>query len=119
MQSRIYAEQLAIQHVRQGGDGMPVGGVKMSEGPCDVGEAQPAGYASGAINVIAIIVTDPIEVCGLREDNPDQRGKREGDQKFLRLQTEAQTIHGGRKRESTVVTARNGLPWINLNCRRS
>src|SRR5207253_566814 len=58
------------------------------------------GYASGAINVIALIVTDPIEVCGLREDNPDQRGKREGDQKFLRLQTEAQTIHGGRKRES-------------------
>ena len=59
--------------MRQGGDGMPVGGVKMSEGPCDVGEAQPAGYASGAINVIAIIVTDPIEVCGLREDNPDKR----------------------------------------------
>src|SRR5712671_363302 len=106
MQSRIYAEQLAIQHVRQGGDGMPVGGVKTSEGPCDVGEAQPAGYASGAINVIAIIVTDPIEVCGLREDNPDQRGKREGDQKFLRLQTEAQTIQGGRKRESTVITRR-------------
>jgi hypothetical protein len=45
-------------------------------------------------------------VCGLREDNPDQRGKREGDQKFLRLQTEAQTIHGGRKRESTVITGR-------------
>jgi hypothetical protein len=77
MQTRIYAEQLAIQHVRQGGDGMPVGGVKMSEGPCDVGEAQPAGYASGAINVIAIIVTDPIEVCGLPEDDRDQHSETE------------------------------------------
>src|SRR5258707_14654145 len=100
METRIYAEQLAIQHVRQGGDGMPVGGVKMSEGPCDVGEAQPAGYASGAINVIAIIVTDPIEVCGLREDDRDQHSENEGDQNFSRLQTEAQTIHGRRKRES-------------------
>jgi hypothetical protein len=51
--------------------------VKMSEGPCDVGEAQPAGYASGAINVIAIIVTDPIEVCGLREDDRDQHSETE------------------------------------------
>ena len=98
---------------------MPVGGVKMSEGPCEVGEAQPAGHATGAINVIVIIVTDPTEVRGLPEDDPDQRSKREDHQNFLRLQTEAQTIHGGRKRESTVVTARNGLPWINLNCRRS
>jgi len=73
--------------------------VKVSEGPCDVGEVQPAGHATGAINVIVIIVTDPIEVRGLPEDNPDQRSKREGDQKFLRLQTEAQTIHGGTSRE--------------------
>jgi hypothetical protein len=35
----------------------------------------------------------------LPEDNRDQRSKREGDQKFLRLQTEAQTIHGGTSRE--------------------
>jgi hypothetical protein len=35
----------------------------------------------------------------LPEDDPDQRGKREDDQKFLRLQTEAQTIHGGTSRE--------------------
>src|SRR4029077_4284857 len=96
VQTGIYPEQLAIQHMRQGGDGMPVGGVKMSEGPCEVGETQPAGHAIGAINVIGIIVTDPIEVRGLPKDNPDQRDKREGDQKFLRLQTEAQTIHGGR-----------------------
>src|SRR5205814_8171024 len=75
MQARLYAEQLAIEHVRQGGDGMPVGGMKMSEGPCDVGEAQPAAHAIGAINVIVIIVTDPIEIHGLPEDNPDQDGK--------------------------------------------
>src|SRR6478736_946351 len=104
METRIYAEQLAIEHVRQGGDGMPVGGVKMSEGPCEVGEAQPAGHATGAINVIVIIVTDPTEVRGLPEDNPDQRSKREDDQNFLRLQTEAQTIHGGTSRERSVVT---------------
>jgi hypothetical protein len=42
----------------------------------------------------------------LPEDDPDQRGKREDDQKFLRLQTEAQTIHGDRRRESTVITGR-------------
>src|SRR5205807_855229 len=81
---------------------MPVGGVKMGEGPSDVGKTQPAGYVTGAINVIVIIVTDPIEVRGLPEDNPDQRGKREGDQKFLRLQTEAQIIHGGGRCESRV-----------------
>src|SRR5438874_4120075 len=82
MQTRIYAEQLAIQHVRQGGDGMPVGGVKMSEGPCEVGKAQPAGHATGTINVIVIIVTDPTEVRGLPEDDPDQRSKREDHQNF-------------------------------------
>src|SRR5207248_2740447 len=109
MQARLYAEQLAIEHVRQGGDGMPVGGVKMSEGPCDVGEAEPAGHATGAINVIVIIVTDPIEARGLSEDNPDQRGKCEDDQNFLRLQAEAQTIHGGGRRESRVVAARQAL----------
>ena len=91
--------------MRQGGDGMPVGGVKMSEGPCEVGEAQPAGHAIGAINVMGIIVTDPIEVRGLPKDNPDQRDKREGDQKFLRLQTEAQTIHGAERCESTTLPA--------------
>ena len=99
MRARLYAEQLAIEHVRKGGDWMPVGGVKMSEGPCDVGDADPAGHATGAINVIVVIVTDPIEVRGLREDNPDQRGKCEDDQNFLRLQTEAQTIHGDGRRE--------------------
>jgi hypothetical protein len=61
----------------------------MREGPCNVGETQPAGHATGAINVIVIIVTHPIEVRRLSEDNPDQRGKREDDQDFLRLQTEA------------------------------
>ena len=100
MQTRVYAKQLAIEHVRQSGEWMPVGGVKMSEGPREVGEAQPAGHATGAINVIVIIVTDPTEVRGLPEDDPDQRSKREDHQNFLRLQTEAQTIHRGRKRES-------------------
>jgi hypothetical protein len=76
MQTRVYADQLAIEHVRQGGDGMPVGGMKVSEGPCDVGEAQPANHVTGAINVVVIIVTHPIEVRGLPKDNPDQRGKR-------------------------------------------
>src|SRR5947199_10297420 len=61
MQARLYAEQLAIEHVRQGGDGMPVGGVKMSEGTCDVGEAEAAGHETGAIKVIEMIVTAIIE----------------------------------------------------------
>ena len=56
---------------------MPVGGVKMSEGPCDVGEAQPAGHATGTINVIVIIVTDPTEVRGLPEDDRDQGSETE------------------------------------------
>ena len=63
--------------MRQGGDGMPVGGVKMSEGPYEVGEAQPAGHATGTINVIVIIVTDPTKVRGLPEDDRDQRGETE------------------------------------------
>ena len=103
MQTRVYAKQLAIEHVRQSGEWMPVGGVKMSEGPCDVGETQPAGHATGTINVIVIIITHPIEVRGLSEDNPDQRGKREDDQDFLCLQTEAQTIHSGGRRESRLM----------------
>ena len=76
MQTRVYAEQLAVEHVRQGGDRMPVGGVKMSERPCEVGEIQPAGHATGAINVVVIIVSHPIEVRGLPKDNSDQRSKR-------------------------------------------
>jgi hypothetical protein len=63
---------------------MPVGGVKMSEGPCDVGKAEPAGHTTGAINVVVIIVTHPIEGRGLPKDNPDQRSKRQDNQNFLR-----------------------------------
>ena len=94
---------------------MPVGGVKMGEGPSDVGKTQPAGYVTGAINVIVIIVTDPIEVHSLPEDNPDQRGKREDDRKFLRLQTEAQTIHGSGRRESRVGAGHDGR-FSSLDC---
>ena len=85
---------------------MPVGGVKMGEGPSDVGKTQPAGYVTGAINVIVIIVTDPIEVRGLPEDNPDQRGQTQDDQNscVTHLQTEAQTIHGGTSRERSVMS---------------
>jgi|SRR5437016_5945679 len=94
---------------------MPVGGVKMGEGPSDVGKTQPAGYVTGAINVIVIIVTDPIEVHSLPEDNSDQRGKREDDRKFLRLQTEAQTIHGGGTCESRVGARHDGR-FSSLDC---
>ena len=104
MQAWLHAEQLAVEHVRQGGDGMPVGGVKMRKGPSDIGKAQPTGHATRAINVIVIIVTDPIEVRGLPENDPDQGGKGEDDENFLRLQTEAQTIHGGTSRERSVIS---------------
>jgi hypothetical protein len=56
-----------------------------------------------------IIVTDPAEVRGLPEDDRDQRSETERDQNFLRLQTEAQTIHGGRKRESARAQSNGGL----------
>ena len=94
---------------------MPVGGMKIGEGPSDVGKTQPAGYVTGAINVIVIIVTDPIEVHSLPEDNPDQRGKREDDRKFLRLQTEAQTIHGSGTCESRVGARHDGR-FSSLDC---
>ena len=53
-------------------------------------------------------LTDPTEVRGLPEDDRDQRSETEWDQNFLRLQTEAQTIHGGGRRERNRGTEEDG-----------
>src|SRR5207249_2772989 len=82
MWARTHAEQLAIEHVRQGRDWMPVGRVKMRERPNDVGETEPAGHAPGAIDVIVIVVTDPTEMDGLPEHDADQRRQAESDENF-------------------------------------
>ena len=95
MWPRFHAEQLAIEHVRNRGDWVPVGSVKMGKRPDDIGKTQPAGHTTGAIDVIVVVVTDPIEVRGLSKNNPDQRCQTECDKNFcvLRFQAEAQTIH--------------------------
>jgi hypothetical protein len=95
MRAGVHAEQLAIEHVRNGRDRVPVGSVKMGKCPDDIGKSQPAGDTARAIDVIVVVVTDPIEVRGLSKNNADQRRQAECDKNFcvLRFQAEAQTIH--------------------------
>ncbi|PYI74504.1 MAG: hypothetical protein DMF04_12785 [Verrucomicrobia bacterium] len=95
MRAGLHAEHLAIEHVRNGRNRVPVGSVKMGKRPNDIGKTQPAADTTGAIDVIVVVVMHPIEMRGLCKNNADQRCQAECDKNFcvLPFQAEAQTIH--------------------------
>jgi hypothetical protein len=80
--SGIYAEQLAIQHVGEGGERMPIACVEAGERPDDAATIQTTGDMTRPINVIAIIVSNPVKVRGLSENGPNKHRQPNADNKF-------------------------------------
>ena len=62
MSPRMEDVELAIEHVRERGKGMPVGRMDVSESPSDSAEGEPIGYLWILINVIPIIIADELVI---------------------------------------------------------
>jgi hypothetical protein len=73
-------KQLAIEHVRNGRERVPVLRVDMGEGPPDALPAQPAVHVRILQDVKRIVVIDELVVECLSKDNPDEREDADADQ---------------------------------------
>ena len=72
----IYSKQLAIEHVRNRRERMPVLGVNMGEGPLDPWPRQAAAHVRIVEHVKRIVVINELVTAGLTKHRP-----RDGDQK--------------------------------------
>ncbi len=81
MSSGLQPVQLAIQHVRHRGQGMPVPGMSMNmcECPGNAGDAQTARYLSIFIDVVWVIIVDEIVLEGVAKNNPGECREKDAD----------------------------------------
>ena len=79
MPRRIQAVELAVQHVGQGGQGMPVDPMPLGEGLDNPVPTEPPGDGGILVNVNIIVVVDELMVQGLAKDGPDGRGESKAD----------------------------------------
>src|SRR5438094_3326226 len=81
--------QLTIQHVRDGGEWLPVAGAEMSEGPRHITKSKTASYSWIGIDVRTIIVVDELVVQRLakrdRDDARKQNAEDAGDQAVIMI----------------------------------
>ena len=75
MRPCVQSEQLAIQHVRNGRDGVPVAGYYMGKAPSDPTQRQPCGDVFIRIDVLWVVEADELVSQGLAENQPRDRGK--------------------------------------------
>ena len=68
MSAGIQTEKLAIDHVGNRGQWMPVLRMNMSKGPDDTAPGQPGLDIRILENIRAVVVVNEIEVPGLEED---------------------------------------------------
>ena len=81
--ARIHAEEARVRHVREPGQGVPVGGVEGGERPASAAPAQPALHHAGSGDVIRVVEIDEVEApdpavhenCGGEEQRDDQHGE--------------------------------------------
>ena len=79
MPAGIQSIQLAVQHVGQHRQRMPVGHHDMGEGPLDSFQAQPAGDHGIFIYVPAVVVVNKLIPQCLAEDHPDNCRQKNAD----------------------------------------
>jgi hypothetical protein len=75
MPASVQPVQLAIQHVRNGRDGVPVTAYCVCEAPSDPSQRQPCGDVSIRIDVLWVVEADELMSQGLAENQPRDRGK--------------------------------------------
>ena len=81
MPGGMQSVQLAVEHVGNPSQRMPVIGMKMGERPDDSPEAQPVGNHRILINILVVIHLDEIEPQGLPENRKGNRGERQADRR--------------------------------------
>ena len=83
MPARVQAEELAIEHVREPGERMPVGGPRGHKRPPDVLRRQSAPHMRIFRDVILVVLGDEIVFERGREGQPDQRQQQKTGEKRL------------------------------------
>jgi hypothetical protein len=76
MSTGVPAEDLAVQHVRQGRDRVPVMRMTMGERPLDSMQCDTARYEWISIDVNVIIIVDEIVSECLTKHEPDYRSQK-------------------------------------------
>src|SRR5437016_6937990 len=79
--SRLQSIYLAVEHMRDRRQRMPVHGVNMGECPGNAAEADAACYFSVLINVARIVVVNEVVPESLAKNKPGQRGEKKADAK--------------------------------------
>ena len=77
--ARIQAEHLAIEHVRNRSERMPVLGMHVRERPRDSVPAEPRSHVRVVVNVKRIVIVDELMMKSLAEDRPRNRDQKNSD----------------------------------------
>src|SRR5689334_13930643 len=72
MAPRLKTEKRTIQHVRDGGERVPVGGVHMGERPLSSIKRETVCDHWVFTNVMIVVLIDEVVLKGLAEDDPDK-----------------------------------------------
>jgi hypothetical protein len=75
MPASVEPVQLAIQHVRNGREGVPVTPYCVDKAPSDPSQRQPGGDVSIRIDVLWVVEADKLMSQGLAENQPRDGGK--------------------------------------------
>src|SRR2546423_1428995 len=79
MSPRLKPVELAIKHVRDGGNRVPVVGVHMGKGPANSAKAEAARDLRLIVDVNIIVVVQELVPDGLAKHNPHKNGKKNAD----------------------------------------
>ena len=71
---RLQPVDLAVQHVGDGGQRMPVGGMDMGERPGNARDGEPPRHLGAVADVFRVVIINELVRQGLPENDPDQRG---------------------------------------------
>ncbi len=79
MSPGLESVKLAIQHVGNGGEWMPVGCMHMGESPCKIPWRETVQYFWVGVNVRTIVVIHELVMKGLAKHDPDNDCKQNAD----------------------------------------
>ena len=75
MPPRLEPIEPTIQHVRDGGERLPVARAEMSEGPSHIIKSKTADYSGIGIDVRTIVVVYELVMNGFSKRDPDDAGE--------------------------------------------
>src|SRR3954471_5977140 len=95
MPPRIQTVELAIDHVRDPGEGMPVRRMEMGESPKNAFESQAARDLGVLRHVFEVVVVNEAVIQRLAKHDPGQNGERRTDAKRQQMDSRKRTFSRG------------------------